>query len=306
VTRLLTRGGGYAARAPHLQAGTRPPAPGGRGRSEVSARISRMRLSGIRVANFRSLQNVSIGPLAPLSVLIGRNNAGKSSAFSALQALRTSGFGQEMDGRVVTDLTPPWFFDITTTLELTDTGSECDFRISDPSMRPDRMARLIQSFLAKQALLEFRVPCDGTSGLLLVSTKIIGEDGNWGTITQRNVADAADLRDETGRTPPLRDVFQHSLLISGTLLDQAVQSAPALRTRLCFVRDREALHASSNHLAALLGYLLERSFFFEPIRHNAGSVQVQYADALASSGSNLAACCLLQCRASSDQPHRPG
>ncbi len=46
-----------------------------------------MQISKIIIENFKGIQRVELGPIKPINVLIGRNNAGKSSVFSAMQLI---------------------------------------------------------------------------------------------------------------------------------------------------------------------------------------------------------------------------
>ena len=53
-----------------------------------------MRLRSLRVQNFRSLEDVSLNGLDQFNVLIGRNNAGKSSVFGAISFVAAHVFGR--------------------------------------------------------------------------------------------------------------------------------------------------------------------------------------------------------------------
>src|SRR2546430_15605064 len=64
-----------------------------------------MFLRELEVANYRSLENVKLDHLDKFNVLIGRNNAGKSSVFGAIQLLHSvvNGIGQVDWPSVLTD-----------------------------------------------------------------------------------------------------------------------------------------------------------------------------------------------------------
>src|SRR5438874_2323794 len=66
-----------------------------------------MLLHNVGIRNFRSLEEVDIQGLERFAVLIGRNNAGKSSIFGAIQALARVITGQAFDASTaITDNQP--------------------------------------------------------------------------------------------------------------------------------------------------------------------------------------------------------
>ena len=54
-----------------------------------------MYLRSVSIKNFRSIENVELDRLDALNILIGRNNAGKSSVFNALEGLAKIMKGQD-------------------------------------------------------------------------------------------------------------------------------------------------------------------------------------------------------------------
>jgi AAA15 family ATPase/GTPase len=56
-----------------------------------------MLLRTVHIENYRSLEHVDLASLGKFNVLIGRNNAGKSSIFNALALLNNSLHGKDID-----------------------------------------------------------------------------------------------------------------------------------------------------------------------------------------------------------------
>src|SRR5258706_108820 len=54
-----------------------------------------MFLQSVEIKNYRSLEHVKLDDLQALNILIGRNNAGKSSVFNALSLLTFAVLGQQ-------------------------------------------------------------------------------------------------------------------------------------------------------------------------------------------------------------------
>jgi AAA15 family ATPase/GTPase len=65
-----------------------------------------MLLYTIEIKNYRSLEHVKLDNLQHFNVLIGRNNAGKSSVFLALSQLGLVLQGQFLPPEVLTDRDP--------------------------------------------------------------------------------------------------------------------------------------------------------------------------------------------------------
>lgn len=57
--------------------------------------MSTGRITGLRLTAFKSYQDAEL-PLAPLTVLIGRNGSGKSNALDALEVLSRLAQGEEV------------------------------------------------------------------------------------------------------------------------------------------------------------------------------------------------------------------
>src|SRR5205807_6772831 len=96
-------------------------------------------LRSLEVRNFRSLEHVTLDGLGQFNVLIGRNNAGKSSVLVALQAVNYRVNGANFNWqRVLTDQDASRALQVRILFDVTDEERELfvDALVAESSMPP--------------------------------------------------------------------------------------------------------------------------------------------------------------------------
>jgi len=254
-----------------------------------------MFLDALRIQNFRSLEHVELERLSQFNVLVGRNNAGKSTIFNVLAALANlfQGNGSSFD-QLVTGLDPTRSpgIDLTFSLRELDRQNFADVLLSG-EVRKSRREQLLASGFASRTAFSFRGVPGRTDLFHLRETKLIAEDGNWATLGRL-------ISDETSDNPV------SEFLLIGHLTDhqpEGVLSAFKLdlngsresisdyitQVRLARIYPSSAISDSAAMwLLERLGEYFQSAFFFTPFRHSSSSMQVQEAQFLDQNGVNLA------------------
>jgi predicted ATPase len=252
-----------------------------------------MFLRSIAIKNYQSLESVEIDGLSHFNVLIGRNNSGKSSVFSALLLLsgvvRNAVTGEPE--RVLTFRDSSRRFEITLEFLTRDEDRKelMDLLLGEEVVRKDE-AVLSTSF-ARRLRFDFRSSPSNPSRLHLRETKIWTADNQWALIQKMNDK-------EEGMNNPV------SRMVSLRTAAQKWPGGPFTRDRLDLTSFSEAVDAritysnpdgdviindnvSSWPQKQLVQYL-SNAYFFSPFRHGQPRQIVQQAVALSHSGANLA------------------
>ncbi len=248
-----------------------------------------MQLVAVRVENCRSIEKAELVGLDQINVLIGKNNAGKSSFFQALQfvAQLLQGTSSEWQ-RTVRAQTPLRPFRVDLEGELTLSEREYFFRTVVG--QNDYSDQILSSVLASPAfsrarfVFEMDLPQYGT--LHLTTTSVLSSDNAW-AICQR-----MKNPNEVGTSnPEFEFAALGALGINGSFAANAIGlggGVPINGERLS-IGDwigRTKVNPFM-YLQSLCMDFLSRAFFLGPSRRSGDSQPAQVGAPLASDGGNL-------------------
>lgn len=247
-----------------------------------------MFLRSIEIKNYRSLEDVTLDSLSNFNVLIGRNNAGKSSVFGALTLLNSIIHGANVSWEAA--LTAQ---DTTRQMEISllfDTRSkDRDGLIEKAGSNLDESRRnaMRNSPLFRRVEYHFKSEPE-SNALNLRELKIMAEDGGWATILS--------LRgNEMGDTPSFNFINLQAAIPTGNLFESDALNGYFNRHPI----ENNMRRAYMQHIVPnttdparwllwRLGEYLNKSFFFNPFRHSEERMAVHQTERLAQNGANLA------------------
>jgi ABC-type cobalamin/Fe3+-siderophores transport system ATPase subunit len=239
-----------------------------------------MRLTALRVRGYRPLEDVSLEALSHFNVLVGRNNAGKSSILRAVQHLAVAGTGAAgEDGEVLTDAKANLALQFSLEFELDDV--ERDWFVQKVGDRPRSHQRLLASTFARQIRIHIDSAPGAPQTLFVRGMELLAED-DWAEVLMatRPIGEAAEY-----------SAFQWA--------NAAVVERRGNGLTTMTLGPRGGSHASTGGPQNLVQWLragppgpwlrdyLQRSFFLSPFRHAQDELGVQETVALAADGSNL-------------------
>jgi putative ATP-dependent endonuclease of the OLD family len=250
-------------------------------------------LRSVQIQNFRSLEDVSLAGFSEYNVLIGRNNAGKSSVFAAISYLAGHVFGRGLqtapDVAVLTDHDSGRELGITLTLE-PEVEERAEFveRVIASGVSEERREAVIHSPLLRQVACSFRSGPGNPSTLRLREVRIQAEDGKWARI--HNWASQDNERTDVQTVHLTALLTQHpDEPISADRIDLSTPrhllgvGAPDLTaetgTAFRSVVDTWVFGALIDYISTL--------FFFSPFRHATEMMPAEARLQLASDGSDL-------------------
>ena len=143
-----------------------------------------MFLRFLTIKNYRSLEDVTLDKLDHFNVLIGRNNAGKSSVFNALQlvngVVNRASFEYE---RVLTELDTGRSLEIHLTFEPRQRDREefLDLLYTTPELR-HRRDDVQNSQLMRQIEYTLKAPEGRPDHLQPHEIRVLAENGQWTTV----------------------------------------------------------------------------------------------------------------------------
>ncbi len=254
-----------------------------------------MFLRSVRIRNFRSLEDVELDGLSQFNVLVGRNNAGKSSVFAALEAL--AGMVQDRPpdlSRVVTgmDAARALAIDLTFSLEDHDRVEFVD-SLYVPEQAEGRKEALLASAFARTVAFSFRAPPGNPALLHLRETRLQAEDAEWAVI-QRLVGDESIGNPESKLTSieRLAAQFPHDILAANLLdldhIPRYLSTNIGQRKRGSSLTDNPGTGLPLSWLERRLINYLSQAFFFNPFRHSTETLTAQETHVLDQNGANLA------------------
>lgn len=256
-----------------------------------------MFLSSINVKNYRSLEQVRLHGLSRFNVLIGRNNAGKSSVFGALAHLGATLRNEPRDPSTMLTAME-WHRSLAIDLTfkpLQPEREELVSLLSDAGHGEGRREVLLDGAFAREIAFSFATSPHRPDLLHLRQTRLRGEDGRWSVI-QRLEAE------EQSSNPVMRFVilgpvasrYSENPLDSGLLdVERGVThgDVPTDQYRLDPSFPQTDFHSDPATIWPYrqLAQYLDRAFFFNPFRHSAEeALPVQPTPLLERNGSNLA------------------
>jgi predicted ATPase len=255
----------------------------------------------LSIKNYRSLEEVRLDRLDRFNVLIGRNNSGKSSVFSALQLLNPTTWTETVElDRVLTDM------DETRSMELQLTfkprhEDRAEFIDLVAATEPQKGRRddMLKSPLLREVEFTFRAPEGKPELLHLRQTRIRTEDNVWAVVQSMKGGEReATPNSIVTNTDGYGDYYSHAVVLNQDLLDviritesgmqfQATADMRNVMSREAHGMPPPSLPASTWPQRRLAKYLGD-AFFFDPFRHSEENEAAQEASELAQDGSNLA------------------
>ncbi len=142
-----------------------------------------MLLHSLEIKNYRSLEHVKLDNLQQFNVLIGRNNAGKSSVFGALHYLANVLASKAIAPDVLTarDATRSLEINLTFCPSPQDREQFVDALLSS-GYPPDSRTAVLNSSLLRKVQFSFKAPGYNLGLLHLRETKIFTQENQWAVV----------------------------------------------------------------------------------------------------------------------------
>src|SRR5260370_27462915 len=248
-----------------------------------------MLLGTSEIKNYRSLEHVTLDNLQHFNVLIGRNNAGKSSVFLALSQLGLVLQGQSLPPEVLTDRDPGRSVEIQLIFKPNSQERETFISLLIPAdLHGNRRQMITKSPFFRMVQFSFRSAAGNPYPLHLRETKLLAQDGNWVTIHQM-------IGDEHTTNPP------HKFINLSTVSKDAEVALSSSSLDITKASQHYTANLSTQQLATdnpvdpprtwlynCLYHYFSSAYYFNPFRHSEPIVPVQLTYTLAQNGSNLA------------------
>ena len=251
-----------------------------------------MLLHTIEIENYRSLENVKLDNLRQFNVLIGRNNAGKSSVFQALYDLNNILNNRGMSSDVMTDRDMSRSLEINLTFKLSPQEQE---EIVDKLVAADfdmqRKKSILESPFLRMVRFSFKAPAYNLGLKYLQETSILAEDGQWATVQKMtgNEQTAAPDYKYVYIATVSRDATNSQSLLEAALFN-IDQTSKHTTTQVNYNQILTTSWATDPVLQWLYTHLNNfflDAFFFNPFRHSTPVLGVAQTDILAQDGVNL-------------------
>lgn len=253
---------------------------------------TRMLLQSLEIKNYRSLEHVKLDNLQQFNVLIGRNNAGKSSVFQALYDLNGIYYGRRLSPEILTDRDNSRAFEVILTFQFNQKEREHFVQLLiDTGFDAQRRRAILESPFLQEVQFAFKA-INGNPGLMhLRETKTLAEDGKWahiqqltGNVTQSNPNHAYVVIGQASKDAA-DNPFSANLLNIG-------QTRHQLQVGISYQQlfnESWSSDQATRWIFTQLGKYLSEAFFFHPFRHsNTPIMDVSQTATLAQDGSNLA------------------
>lgn len=266
-----------------------------------------MRLQSLVIKNFRPLEHVFLDKLGQFNVLIGRNNAGKTSVFDSLALLAFVMTGKEMTrpmgSQVLTDQDTGRALEMCLTFmpQQRDREEFIDLLVT-AGYDPGRRTELVNSPLLRRMEYSFRSAAGNPTALHLYETKLWTENDHY-AVVQQIVSDEGVANPRSKVLVIGTAVRQHAKeAIDTRLLDLdrqmsdedptgSVLQPVATEVHMQLAQWKEPWHAdpATTWPQHRLARYLASAYFFNPFRHSSiGDLPVQHTLALSQNGINLA------------------
>ncbi len=249
-----------------------------------------MLLESLSIKNFRSLENVKLEGLQRFSVLIGRNNSGKSSVFGALTLLNSVIWGTGVDwGAVLTEKNSQLSLEIELSFQLSEADrDDLISNICKLGQWISKKSRMTDGPFCRSIKYTFRSPVGQPQLLHLREIKFLAEDNSWQE-WQKMISD--ENGGITGSTfADWQETTRHQVFeINSTSFSQQNRRIPLMNRQLniAFGQQVQGSEVVLWPMRELANYF-KRSYFFNPFRHSTPVLPVLGVNQLSRNGENLA------------------
>lgn len=255
-----------------------------------------MLLTELEIRNYRSLEHVELKAISKFNVLIGPNNAGKSSIFAALAVLNgiIHGIGYPW-GSLMTDgdLNRSFEFRLRFVLEAGERDRIFNMICSNESWQA-RRPLMEKSPLFRQLDYSFKAPPQHPDHFFLRSIKSLDEMGASLELERMLPSDASAGSTLSANFPDI----SHT---PPTIIDRKVLNLDKANVKTIFNAGFVSQVRPQDHLPRLfLVSYLENAYFFQTFRHSQPALAVTGSAKLAQDGSNL--CQVLHAIHNADRP----
>jgi predicted ATPase len=243
-------------------------------------------LRSLEIRNFRSLEHVKLDRLSQFNVLIGRNNAGKSSAFVAIQAVNYCVNGSQFSwDRVITHQESQRAVQVELGFTLTDDERREFISLLISPSSQSRIDQVFYGQFARHITFLFRSASGHGATLNLCHTQLTGEDGHLMSVQRLN-DDQLMSPLPSGEVAHLADIANRSVLNADTVT--VTKQVP----KVSLPHERGSFHNffsgnPSGWPQRMLARWLNSAFFFSPFRHSTAVMTVEQTPTLTQDGSNL-------------------
>ena len=251
-----------------------------------------MLMSSLEIKNYRSLEHVKLDGLQEFNVLIGRNNAGKSSVFQALYDLNSIYYNNAISTDILTNRDNTRSFEIIFTFKFNQRErAEFVQILIDAGFNAQHRNAILESSFLQEIQFTFKSAVGNPSLMYLLETRIVAQDGEWVIIQTM-------YSEEGIANPPLAHVLISTMskIANQDPLDENILSIektehvhrPNVSYNRIFVESWTP-DLAVRWLYTKLGNYLSKAFFFNPFRHRTTPVMdVSQTTKLDQDGSNLA------------------
>lgn len=249
-----------------------------------------MIIRSVAIENFRSLESVKLEGLGQMNVLIGRNNAGKSAVFGALQYVQSILVGEALDWAglpTARDTTRSIQSEITFELEAQERHAMIAFFVDN--LESDRAIALNRSpFLRRLTYVMASAPSH--PGIVhLTEIRLLTEDNCWVPIHQLKKM-SISINPES-YSLDFAQVVREGNPLTAKHLDVAKNVRISQHFSTVGYRNNPLDKQTAPVVGALLDMLIDYfrdTFFFNPFRHSSNTLPVDASESLAPDGGNLA------------------
>ncbi len=254
-----------------------------------------MLLHTVTIKNYKSLEDVTIDDLGRLNIFIGRNNAGKSSVFGALDQLNS--VLSNTDGN----------FDYTSVLTAKNSQRRLEinlmmvpqpddrkylFKLLDIDQDSSRYENLFKSLFFTQIEYVFcSFGLEREQILCLNKVRILDVHGRWAEIFGQDSKQPVNAK--SYRSTQLEEIShdQHHPELVVENIDIKFAGVRYHTLLLPIARTEPYITGADSAISWIAGFprqYLQSAFFFSPFRHSTGKGPSQSSKRLLQDGSNLA------------------
>lgn len=248
-----------------------------------------MFLRSLDIKNYRSLEHVELERLGKFNVLIGRNNAGKSSVINALALLNDSLKGGAVEWhKVLTARDKNRSLEFRLEFEPSSKDRRDFISIMANALTDKRKDEIYNSPLARQIECFF-IRSEAEEKIWLHEVRLRLENNQWATILK-----IGTVKQDDRRTYEIINLCQAANSING-IIGAVLTDFQTVTWKTSTSFNSSALSRNLSNLDPATVWIvrtpwryLSKAFFFNPFRHSQESMSVTGGDQLSQNGSNLA------------------